>query len=193
MFVVDFVLEWCELGSLLDWQKKQLSLPIPTIKYIFRQLVTGLHYIHSQNILHRDLKPENILLSGGLVVKIGDFGSSLIIKEGTTSGELNVFVGTPEYLPPELLQSLVTRGNCFAIDWWALGCTGFWLLNGGKVLFEAPTEYLTFKAIEAGPPLSAIKACCDVDDSLGEAIIGLLQIDPLKRLEFVRDRLNSLL
>lgn len=41
---------------------------------IFRQILLGVEYIHSQNIIHRDLKPRNVFVSGRGVVQIGDFG-----------------------------------------------------------------------------------------------------------------------
>lgn len=40
---------------------------------IFRQIVNGLSYIHSENIIHRDINPKNIFIRND-VVKIGDFG-----------------------------------------------------------------------------------------------------------------------
>lgn len=50
-----------------------------------RGLVEGVSYMHDLNIIHRDLKPENILVcesQKGKILKIADFGTSKMIKEG---------------------------------------------------------------------------------------------------------------
>lgn len=169
------------------------------------QLIAGITYMHSLDIVHRDLKPENLLLTSQRILKICDFGSVLQLKPLSQScsasdesksvalEELKRFVGTPEYMSPELVCSRISDAQAIkAVDWWAAGCTGFWLVTG-RVLFEAATEYLTYRAIEHGPPLSAIKECCDVDEGLGEAIIGLLERDPHNRLEFVNGRLREII
>ena len=55
--------------TILDFVKKTEALNI------FRQVLKGVEYIHSQHLIHRDLKPQNILFSiDGSKVKIGDFG-----------------------------------------------------------------------------------------------------------------------
>lgn len=41
---------------------------------LLRQVLEGLDYIHSINMIHRDLKPANIFLDSGHNVKLGDFG-----------------------------------------------------------------------------------------------------------------------
>lgn len=38
------------------------------------QILRGLKYIHSANVLHRDLKPSNLLLNATCDLKICDFG-----------------------------------------------------------------------------------------------------------------------
>lgn len=44
-------------------------------KLFLYQLLRGLNYIHSANLLHRDLKPSNLLIDcQQLVLKISDFG-----------------------------------------------------------------------------------------------------------------------
>jgi len=44
------------------------------------QLLRGLKYIHSANVLHRDLKPANLFINTeDLVLKIGDFGLARIM------------------------------------------------------------------------------------------------------------------
>lgn len=54
--------------------KQRLVLTEPEVRYYMRQLVDGVHYIHSQNVIHRDLKLGNMFLADDMVMKIGDFG-----------------------------------------------------------------------------------------------------------------------
>ena len=43
-------------------------------RYFLYQILRGLKYIHSANVLHRDLKPSNLLVNADCELKIGDFG-----------------------------------------------------------------------------------------------------------------------
>jgi serine/threonine protein kinase len=38
------------------------------------QVLRGLKYVHTANVLHRDLKPSNLLLNASCDLKICDFG-----------------------------------------------------------------------------------------------------------------------
>jgi len=51
---------------------------------LFRQILSGLTYIHGQGIVHRDLKPENILITHDGLVKLSDFGISRIVARSST-------------------------------------------------------------------------------------------------------------
>jgi serine/threonine protein kinase len=44
------------------------------------QILTGLAYLHSKDIVHRDIKPANILRHTRAHVKIGDFGSAKFLQ-----------------------------------------------------------------------------------------------------------------
>lgn len=185
------MLELCDGGNLLKYKAKIKS---GGLKELSKQLISSVKYLHSRNILHRDIKPENILINREGYLKLADFGSALCLNDSTVAEELNKFVGTPEYLAPEILKGKVKPDQtAFALDWWAVGCTIYWLLTDGKVLFEAGTEYLVYKSIESGPSAASLKECCDLDETLAEIIFGLLEREPLKRMNFVQEQLKSLL
>ena len=76
------VMELCAGGDLLNYVRKRKKIEEDSAKYIFKQIIEGLGYIHSKNILHRDIKLDNILLDGKGKVKIADFGVSKNVKKG---------------------------------------------------------------------------------------------------------------
>lgn len=52
-----------------------IDINVHEIRRIFKGIVKGLQYIHSQGLIHRDLKPQNIFFHGtDHIPKIGDFG-----------------------------------------------------------------------------------------------------------------------
>lgn len=87
------------------------------LQYFLYQLLRGLKYVHSANVLHRDLKPSNLLLNANCDLKIGDFGLARTTSETDFMTE---YVVTRWYRAPELLL------NCSeytaAIDIWSVGC-----------------------------------------------------------------------
>lgn len=88
-----------------------------SLQYFLYQLLRGLKYIHSANVLHRDLKPSNLLLNANCDLKICDFGLARTTSETDIMTE---YVVTRWYRAPELLL------NCSeytaAIDIWSVGC-----------------------------------------------------------------------
>lgn len=51
------------------------------IRYFLYQILRGLKYIHSANVVHRDLKPSNLLVNEDCHVRIGDFGKTLLFMK----------------------------------------------------------------------------------------------------------------
>nr|GMD95003.1 mitogen-activated protein kinase homolog MMK1 [Ipomoea batatas] len=80
------------------------------------QLLRGLKYIHSANVLHRDLKPSNLLLNANCDLKICDFGLARVTSETDFMTE---YVVTRWYRAPELL--LNSSDYTAAIDVWFSG------------------------------------------------------------------------
>ena len=91
-------------GDLLSYVRKRSKLNEITAKFIFRQIVEALQYIHLQNIVHRDIKLDNILIDLSNIIKICDFGVSKYVKRGENMLDQ---CGTPAYIAPEILKNLV--------------------------------------------------------------------------------------
>ncbi|ONK69011.1 uncharacterized protein A4U43_C05F18350 [Asparagus officinalis] len=98
-------------------------------QYFLYQILRGLKYIHSANVLHRDLKPSNLLLNANCDLKICDFGLARTTAETDFMTE---YVVTRWYRAPELL--LNSSEYTAAIDVWSVGCI-FMELMDRKPLF----------------------------------------------------------
>ena len=99
------------------------------VQYFLYQILRGLKYIHSANVLHRDLKPSNLLLNANCDLKICDFGLARTTSETDFMTE---YVVTRWYRAPELL--LNSSEYTAAIDVWSVGCI-FMELMDRKPLF----------------------------------------------------------
>eukprot|EP00095_Tigriopus_kingsejongensis_P008843 maker-scaffold15_size728074-snap-gene-1.11 protein:Tk08843 transcript:maker-scaffold15_size728074-snap-gene-1.11-mRNA-1 annotation:"mitogen-activated protein kinase 3" len=90
----------CDLYKLLRSQR----LSDDHTCYFLYQILRGLKYIHSANVLHRDLKPSNLLLNSNCDLKICDFGLSRIADpEFDHAGTLTEYVATRWYRAPEVM------------------------------------------------------------------------------------------
>ena len=89
-----------DLHKLLRSQK----LSADHICYFLYQILRGLKYIHSANVLHRDLKPSNILLNSNCDLRICDFGLARVSDPSQDhTGMLTEYVATRWYRAPEVM------------------------------------------------------------------------------------------
>ncbi|CAI5732277.1 unnamed protein product [Peronospora destructor] len=113
------------------------------VAHFMRQILRGLAYLHSANVLHRDLKPSNILVTSTCEAKICDLGlaryvdyskSKRIKWPSSDDGlvELTEYVVTRWYRAPEILLDGCRYGK--PSDLWSAGCILGELL-GRKPLF----------------------------------------------------------
>lgn len=104
-------------------------------RYFLYQLLRGLKYIHSANVIHRDLKPSNLLVNENCELKIGDFGMARGLSAShpeESRSFMTEYVATRWYRAPELMLSL--HHYSLAIDLWSVGCI-FAEMLGRKQLF----------------------------------------------------------
>lgn len=149
-----FVLDLASGGELLSALKRLGSFDVECTRFYAAEILDSIGYMHKRDIIHRDLKPENVLLDRDMHVKITDFGTAKILRDsrtgstiadGSDSDRAVSFVGTAEYVSPELLRD---KNACKASDLWAFGCIVYQLL-AGRPPFKAGNEYLTFQKILA--------------------------------------------
>ena len=90
----------CDLFKLLRSQR----LSADHVCYFLYQILRGLKYVHSANVLHRDLKPSNLLLNSNCDLRICDFGLSRIADpDYDHTGTLTEYVATRWYRAPEVM------------------------------------------------------------------------------------------
>lgn len=81
------------------------------------QILCGLKYIHSANVLHRDLKPGNLLVNADCELKIADFGLArgFSVDPDENNGYMTEYVATRWYRAPEIMlsfQSYTKASKC---------------------------------------------------------------------------------
>ncbi|KAF9594523.1 hypothetical protein IFM89_031657 [Coptis chinensis] len=155
-----------ELFMLLDRQPKKV-LKEDAVRFYAAEVVVALEYLHCQGIIYRDLKPENVLLQKNGHVALTDFDLSCLTsckpqlliphqdKKKQQKGQIppifvaepvrasNSFVGTEEYIAPEIITG---AGHTSAVDWWALGILLYEMLYG-YTPFRGKTRQKTFANI----------------------------------------------
>nr|AML79011.1 putative LOV domain-containing protein [Geranium carolinianum] len=159
-----------ELFMLLDRQPTKV-LKEDAVRFYAAEVVIALEYLHCQGVIYRDLKPENILLQSTGHVALTDFDLScltsckpqLLIPNSNEKKKhkghqknqqtpifmaepmraSNSFVGTEEYIAPEIITG---AGHTSAVDWWALGILLYEMLYG-YTPFRGKTRQKTFANI----------------------------------------------
>ena len=141
-----FVLEFCAGGELFFHMMKRNRFDESTAKFYFAEVLLGLEYLHSRNILYRDLKPENVLLDLDGHIRLTDFGLSK--EESSSSAEktekFTSFVGTAGYLSPEMIKR---EGHGKPLDFYCLGCLLYVMLTGSLPYYQGNWDEMFAKRV----------------------------------------------
>ncbi|KAG8843462.1 hypothetical protein FRB91_003339, partial [Serendipita sp. 411] len=137
-----FCMEYCMGGEFFRALQSRPGkcLPEDDARFYAAEVTAALEYLHLMGFIYRDLKPENILLHesghimlsdfdlakqsqepGGLPAAVIQFENGVPIvdtRSCTVGVRANSFVGTEEYIAPEVINS---SGHTSAVDWWTLG------------------------------------------------------------------------
>ena len=166
------VMEYICAGDLLTYIKKRSKLQEPVAKFIFKQIILALKYIHQNNIVHRDIKLDNILIDLDNNIKICDFGVSRIINKNDVMLEQ---CGTPAYIAPEILLNEGYEG--FTVDVWSAGVVLYAMLSG-TVPFKG-TDLKELNNIIISGKYQPIE---DISKEASNLLKNILEVDPKKRI-----------
>ncbi|KAH0545554.1 serine/threonine protein kinase, AGC [Glutinoglossum americanum] len=163
-------MEYCSGGEFFRALQTRPGKCIPEddARFYAGEVTAALEYLHLMGFIYRDLKPENILLHQSGHIMLSDFDLSkqsdpggaptMIVSRGGASQHslptidtkscianfrTNSFVGTEEYIAPEVIKGC---GHTSAVDWWTLGILSYEMLFG-TTPFKGKNRNATFANI----------------------------------------------
>ena len=120
--ILYIIMEYAELGDLYSlikhYKKHSKFFSELDLWKISSEILSGLDYLHSHNIIHRDIKCLNLFITKDLHIKIGDLGVSAFSSGGENFHYTRV--GTPLYISPELVKQ---KPYDYKTDIWSFGCS----------------------------------------------------------------------
>jgi eukaryotic-like serine/threonine-protein kinase len=162
---------WSSLGDEGDRLSAQLDIAMA--------VCNALHFAHSRGVVHRDVKPDNVMIGNFGEVYLVDWGIAVRVPQ--PAGKRSATVGTPAYMPPELVKGELSRVGP-RTDVYLAGATLHAVLTGlprhaGDSLFEVLHAAYASKPFDYGPEVpSELAAICnkatsaDPDDRHGSAL-----------------------
>ncbi|KAJ8325446.1 ATP binding [Batrachochytrium dendrobatidis] len=145
-------LEYVSGGSIAGCLAKCGKFDEHIVKNFTAQILCGIEYLHSKNIIHRDVKGANMLIDNEGRVKISDFGISkkneYMAYQRMTRMSLQ---GSIYWMAPEVARG---KGYSAKVDIWSLGCLVLEMLTGEHPWFKVPGNIIYLLGMGNSPPIS---------------------------------------
>lgn len=131
------LMEYIEGTDLSSRLANQGPMTVPEVVRLGIEIGGALAALHQVGVLHRDLKPGNIMVrSQDSAFVLMDLGLASV-EERTCLTQTGSLVGTPLYLPPEVLLSEPCSPTG---DQYQLGCVLFQALTGLAPIEDGPLD-----------------------------------------------------
>ncbi|KAJ2899110.1 mitogen-activated protein kinase [Zalerion maritima] len=130
---LNIFLEYVPGGSVQTMLNSYGALPEPLVRSFVRQILTGLSYLHTRDVIHRDIKGANILVDNKGMIKISDFGvskkleASNILQGANNNRHRPSLQGSVFWMAPEVVKQ---SGYSRKADIWSLGCLVVEMMTG---------------------------------------------------------------
>jgi serine/threonine protein kinase len=169
------ILEYAQGGELFLHLALSKFFPETTAVFYLAELVLALSHLHQNvGVVYRDLKPENCLLDAEGHLLLTDFGLS---KVKTDDSRCRSFLGTPEYMAPEILTGDGKREYGAEVDWWGVGALAVDLMTAGPPFTGNNKARIIHKIVH-----SKLSLPYYLSQDAKDLITRLLRKDPTKRL-----------
>lgn len=193
-------MEYCMGGEFFRalQTRKSKCISEDDARFYASEVTAALEYLHLLGFIYRDLKPENILLHKSGHIMLSDFDLSVQANDATNKQSkrvvmtqnamvdtkvfsdgfrTNSFVGTEEYIAPEVIRG---NGHTAAVYWWTLGILIYEMLYG-KTPFKGGNTNETFSNILKNEP-SFSNSNIDISRQCKDLVKKLLCKNEAKRL-----------
>lgn len=160
-----FAMPYIAGGELYFHLRKRIRFNEETILFYACQILEGLVYLHANDIVYRDLKPENVLLNEDGNILLADFGISKRLKNDSKTKS---FVGTPEYVSPEVIKE---QGHGKAVDIWSFGILLYEMAVGLPPFYSKNKNQMLKWIIKARPKFPR---SVQINDNLKDLIIAVV-------------------
>ena len=145
--------EWVPGGSVASLLSRFGPFSWQVVKSYISQTLSGLAYLHENDIMHRDIKGSNLLVNDEGVVKLADFGASKKLKNLQDNLMMSLTVrGTPYFMAPEVFEEKYSA----KADIWGIGCVAFQMATASPPWkdkgFTNPISLFNHIKNHKGPP-----------------------------------------
>ncbi|WP_199747632.1 serine/threonine-protein kinase [Actinomadura sp. WAC 06369] len=165
------VTEFIDGPSLEKAVRDRGPLPGSDLEGLAVGVATALSAIHGAGIVHRDLKPANVLLSS-TGPRVIDFGIARALDAADGPTRTGQFVGTPNYLPPEILRGEPITPASDVFSW---GCVVAYAGTGVAPFAGDTVPAIFYRVVHDAPKLDAL------DPGLRDVVAAALDKDPRSR------------
>lgn len=194
---LDLVFEDDHVFEIMEYCPHQLyriaecgSMSVHEINCCFVQIINAITYLQSMGIAHRDIKPENFVIDNRGIVKLIDFGCSIVYRTPFESKDKVLMItgmaGSEPYMAPEIFSREVYDPR--RVDLWAIGIVYFAMSTQQLPWRVALSRDPHFQRYTEDPKYQNKMLQC-LPSSIRPLIQGLLTPDPVQRLTL--EQLNA--
>ena len=156
--------------TLDDVVRRQGPLPGWALERLARGLSQALAAVHAAGVVHRDLKPGNVMLHDGDPVVI-DFGIAHT-GDATRLTQTGMFMGTPGYLAPEVIEG---QPSTEASDIHSWGATIAFAATGRPPFGSGSFENIFYRIVQGNADIAGLPG------PLAQLVSAALSRDPRSR------------